>query len=287
MLGFLNIDKPTGMTSHDVVGRVRRVAGMKRVGHAGTLDPLATGVLIVGLGRATRLIEYVMGRPKVYVTTMRLGQSTNTYDADGDIVAERPVKVTDEAIEDALPVFRGQIEQVPPMFSAIKRNGQPLYKLARKGETVERPARSVTIHELEIVSRAGNDVTLRIGCSTGTYIRSLVHDLGELLGCGGHVTMLRRTAVGDFSAETALPLDQLTPDTISQQLLPVDSGIHHIPRFDLNAEQAKLLGFGKQINLSPDQLASGDTLVASYVDGRFFGMLQRRDSVWHPHKLFT
>lgn len=286
MLGFLNIDKPSGMTSHDVVGRVRRVAGMRRVGHAGTLDPLATGVLIVGLGRATRLIEYVMGQRKLYRTTLRLGESTNTYDADGEVVQTRPVAVTDAQLMAALAPFRGEIKQVPPMFSAIKVKGQPLYKLARKGETVERKARRVTIDALSLVSRAGNDVTLEVGCSTGTYIRSLVHDLGESLGCGAHVTMLRRTAIGSFSAETAIQLDHLTPESLTNNLLPVDAGIPHLHRVNLSDEQAKLLGFGKRVTLESLHIPQTTTRLRAYRDDSFFGILERRDALWHPHKLF-
>ena len=285
-LGFLNIDKPQGMTSHDVVSRIRRLAGLKRVGHAGTLDPLATGVLVVGLGRATRLIEYVMGRPKIYRTTVRLGQTTDSYDADGEIVSERLVNVSDEQLEQALQQFRGEIEQIPPMFSAIKRNGQPLYKLARQGVTVERKARQVTISELVVEKREGDTVTLRIGCTTGTYIRSLAHDLGELLGCGGHVTMLRRLAVGDFSAETAPSLDILTPENIRSYLLPIDSGITHLQRYDLNSEEAKLLRFGKQIGLDSAEIPPATQLLRAYHTDSFFGILERRGSIWHPRKLF-
>lgn len=286
MIGFLNIDKPQGITSHDVVGRVRRLAGLKRVGHAGTLDPLATGVLVVGLGRATRLIEYVMGRPKIYRTVVRLGQATDTYDADGDIVSECPVTVSDTLLETTLANFRGSIEQIPPMYSAIKRNGQPLYKLARQGITVERKARQVTVSELVVESREGNDVTLRIGCTTGTYIRSLAHDLGELLGCGGHVTLLRRLAVGDFLAETAPSLDILTPENITSYLLPVDSGIAHIHRYDLTAEEAKLLGYGKQIGLDSADIPQTTQIVRVYHNEQFFGIIERRDLLWHPRKLF-
>ena len=148
--GVLNVDKPIGLTSHDVVNRVRRIAGMRRVGHAGTLDPLATGVLLVCLGRATRLVEYLTGQPKTYLATIRLGQTTNTYDAEGEITAETPVTATAQEIETALADFRGPISQLPPMFSAVKQSGRPLYKLARQGEEVERAPRQVTIYELNL-----------------------------------------------------------------------------------------------------------------------------------------
>ena len=283
MIGFLNIDKPPGITSHDVVARVRRLAAMKRVGHAGTLDPLATGILVVGLGRATRLIEYVVGQPKVYLTTVRLGQTTDTYDADGEIVQERVVNVSDSLLADALDQFQGEIEQVPPMFSAIKREGQPLYKLARQGKTVVRKARRVTIDRLDIVKRVEDDVTLRVGCSTGTYIRSLAHDLGEALGCGGHVVMLRRESVGVFSAETTIPLDLLTPENIQSKLLPIDVAIAYLPRLDLSQKEQRELRFGRRI--AADSSINSD-IVRAYDNGNFLGILQRHGSLWHPHKLF-
>jgi tRNA pseudouridine55 synthase len=200
--GVLCVDKPLGMTSHDVVGRTRRVAGLRRVGHAGTLDPLATGVLLLCLGRAARLIEYLVGHDKVYETTVRLGQTTATYDAEGEVLAERPfLHLTLSQIEAALEAFRGDIVQQPPIYSAIKQGGQPLYKLARQGKTeVARPYRPVTIHELTRLSWEPPHLSLRIACSSGTYIRSLGYDLGEALGCGGHLSALRRLAVGRFWA---------------------------------------------------------------------------------------
>ncbi len=296
LIGFLSIDKPQGVTSHYVVARVRRIAGMRRVGHAGTLDPLATGVLVVGLGRATRLMEYVVGQPKIYLTTMRLGQVTDTFDADGAVLETNQVAVSEQQLIAALAPFRGEIEQVPPMFSAIKRDGQPLYKLARQGKTVERKARQVTIDRLEVVGRDGNDVTLRIGCSTGTYIRSLVHDLGVALGCGAHVVMLRRTAVGSFSAESpfdqpasadprfaAVPLDDLNPNNIARHLLPSDLAIAQLQRIDLSGQDAQALRFGRRISAEKSQKAQ---IIRAYVDDSFLGILRREGDRWHPHKLF-
>lgn len=284
MIGFLNIDKPQGMTSHDVVNRVRRVAGTRKVGHAGTLDPLATGVLIVGVNRATRLIEYIVGQPKTYVTTVRLGQATNTYDADGEILEEREVAVSDKRLDVALSQFRGEIEQIPPMFSAIKQKGKPLYLLARKGEEVERAARRIVIDQLDIVKRDGNDVMLRIGCSTGTYIRSLAHDLGQVLGCGGHVRTLRRERVGEFTVATATPLADLTPENIASKLHPLDIAVAHLPRFDANAEETAMLRVGKQIERRTDL---GELASAYADDGSFLGVLRVRGANWQPHKLFV
>lgn len=284
MVGVLNIDKPQGITSHDVVQRVRRLGGLRRVGHAGTLDPLATGVLVICLGRATRMVEYIMGRPKRYITTIRLGQTTDSYDAEGKITAEAPVTVDQATIEAALAPFRGAIKQIPPMFSALKRNGQPLYKLARQGIEVERPPRDVTIYELKLTAWQAPYVELEIACSTGTYIRSLAHDLGQVLGCGGHITALRRTEVGKFSAETAHKLSDLTPENIEQALQSPESAITHLPRLDLSAAQSKAVLFGQKITR---ETHIGDEIIRAYQpDGQFIGILRAADTLWAPHKVF-
>lgn len=284
MEGILNIDKPSGMTSHDVVSRVRRLTGTRRVGHAGTLDPLATGVLVVCVGQATRLVEYVVGRPKTYETTVRLGQTTNTYDADGKIERTRPVAVTDDQLQVALAPFRGVIEQVPPMYSAIKRNGQPLYKLARQGVTVERAARVVTIYDLQLLGRDGDDVTLRINCSTGTYVRSLAHDLGEALGCGGHVTALRRTRVGLFSAESSIPLGQLSAENVADNLQPLERAVSHLQRVVLNPTQAEAVSHGKLV-ARPADMTDDEFVYAVDNAGRLIGIMQLQDNQLRPHKV--
>lgn len=284
--GMLCVDKPLGMTSHDVVGRVRRVAGLRRVGHAGTLDPLATGVLLLALGRTTRLIEYLVGHDKVYETTVRLGQSTTTYDAEGEVVEERPfLHLTRPHIEEALNQFRGDILQQPPIYSAIKQGGQPLYKLARQGKTdVARPYRPVTIHELTLLSWEAPYLSLRINCSSGTYIRSLGHDLGEVLGCGGHVSALRRLSVGDFGVETAVPLTALTPDNITDYLLPPETAVRHLPRLDLPETAAADILQGKVVDQTepfPAELAR-----AYGPDGQFLGVVAAEDSQWIARKMF-
>ncbi|WP_420640559.1 tRNA pseudouridine(55) synthase TruB [Candidatus Leptofilum sp.] len=284
--GVLCVDKPLGMTSHDVVGRIRRVAGLRRVGHAGTLDPLATGVLVLALGRATRLLEYVVGHDKVYETTIRLGQSTATYDAEGDVVAERPfTHLTLSQIEAALQPFRGDIIQQPPLYSAIKKDGQPLYKLARQGKTdVARPYRPVTIHELTLLSWEPPHLTLRIHCSSGTYIRSLGHDLGEALGCGGHLTALRRPAVGEFGIETAVHLNTLTPENIISHLLPPDTAVRHLPRLDLPETTAADILQGKPLSKTDDLSAK---LVRAYgPEGQFLGVVAAEGKQWRARKMF-
>ena len=287
--GILNIDKPTGMTSHDVVARVRRVAGLRRVGHTGTLDPLATGVLVVCLGKATRLVEYVVGRPKTYEAEIRLGESTNTYDSDGEITAERPLpgNLSLEMLETHLEQFRGQIEQVPPMYSAIKQNGQPLYKLARQGKTVERPKRQVTIYQLDILQWSEASLSVRVVCSAGTYIRSIAHDLGESLGCGAHLTGLRRTAVGEFSTDNAVALDDLAPENVSDHLLAADLAVNHMAELRLDEAQANDLRYGRVI-ADVSGLVTEDALVRAYTpENEFMGLLRGgKDGRWHPHKLF-
>lgn len=286
MEGILNVDKPLQLTSHDVVNRVRRTAGMRRVGHSGTLDPLATGVLLLCLGRATRLAEYVTGLPKTYVATVRLGQTTQTYDAEGEVVAERPfTHLTPTAVTQALASFRGDIWQQPPMYSAVKVDGQRLYKLARQGKQVDRPPRPVTIYELVLEAAALPELTLRVTCSAGTYIRSLAHDLGESLGCGAHLSGLRRTRVGQFDVAAAVPLDTLTTDMLPQTLLPLDTAVAHLPRLDCTAAEADDLLNGRFIpNLSPPSL---DPLARAYdEDGRFIGIVSQTNDAWRPRKMF-
>ncbi len=283
--GILNLDKPTGMTSHDVVNRVRRVAGTRRVGHAGTLDPLATGVLLVCVGRATRLVEYLVGQQKVYEAMIRLGQTTNTYDADGEVIQERPLTFSPQDLENALTQFRGEIEQMPPMFSAIKQDGQPLYKLARQGKEVARKTRQVTIAELSILAWDTPHLTVRVTCSSGTYIRSLAHDLGEVLGCGGHITKLRRMAVGDFAVNTAVSLNDLSPENITSYLLPLDTAVSHLRRLDLTKQDSDDLLQGKQITSQSPQ--PPQTLVRAYnPQAQFIGVVTATDDGWRAKKMF-
>jgi tRNA pseudouridine55 synthase len=206
------IDKPLGITSHDVVGRVRRKFSTKRVGHAGTLDPLATGVLVVAVGPATRFLQYLPLEPKEYVFKVKFGIETTTQDAEGDVVAEKNVPENLLAeIERFLPDFRGSIQQIPPMYSAVKKDGKPLYALARKGETIERDPRNVFIYKYEIVQSEGDEVTFLCECSGGTYVRTLAHDMGQKVGCGAHVIELRRTRVGGFTIDCATQLEDATP----------------------------------------------------------------------------
>lgn len=284
--GILNIDKPQRFTSHDVVSQVRRLSYTRRVGHAGTLDPLATGVLLVCLGRATRLIEYLAEHPKTYETTLCLGQETDTYDAEGTIVATRAVTVTAADVAAALPRFRGNIQQTPPMFSAIKQDGQPLYKLARRGIEVERPARWIRIEELALLSYQLPFITLRVVCSTGTYIRSLAHDLGQALGCGSYVTALRRTAVGPFKVSQAVPLAELTPENMKTAMLSSDQAVHHLPLLALSPMEVAHLCQGRRLPRQPRHPHA--PLARAYDQaGNFVGIVAAEDDEWQPRKVFA
>ncbi len=275
--GLVVVDKPAGLTSHDVVARVRRLAGTRRVGHAGTLDPMATGVLLVGVGRATRLLGHLALTEKAYDAVVRLGEATTTDDAGGEPVARSSAAgLTDEQIRDALGRFRGRIEQVPSSVSAVKVDGQRAYKRVRAGEDVVLPPRPVTIHHLEAgpSSRAGEvvDVPLTVRCSSGTYIRALARDLGAALGVGGHLTALRRSAVGPFGVHEATTLDELagcfrvTPMAeVARRCFPV---------VDLDAEQVATVAHGR-----PLQVATGSTEpVAVFApDGSFLALYQQQD----------
>jgi tRNA pseudouridine55 synthase len=231
--GILLIDKPSGLTSHDVVNRARRATKIRQAGHAGTLDPMATGVLVVCLGQATRVSEYLLGHDKAYHATIRLGVETNTYDADGEVVATREVNADRAEVERALAHFVGEIQQVPPMYSAIKRDGQKLYELARQGIEIEREARSVIVHSIDLRDYHAPDATIDVRCAAGTYIRSIAHDLGAALGTGGHLIDLRRTAAGPFTIDQTIALDAF--ETVAREdrwetlLRPIDEALNDWP----------------------------------------------------------
>lgn len=256
--GILNLDKPHGPTSHDVVDRVRALTGIQRVGHAGTLDPLATGVLVICVGRATRVAEYLMvpeyGARKVYRARIRLGTATDTYDAEGRVVAEAPVEVTRAQVEAALMHFRGAIMQVPPMYSALKQQGMPLYKLARRGIKVARDARQVEVYCLELTAWEPPELVLEMTCSPGTYVRALANDLGQALGCGGHLTALTRLASGDFHLDDATTLDALAQAVSAgcwrDLLYPLDAALSRFPVLQLDAAVARRLCLGQAIPTS-------------------------------------
>lgn len=294
IFGFLNIDKPPGMTSHDVVAIVRKGIGDKKVkvGHAGTLDPMATGVLIVCVGHATRLSEYVMHQTKIYEATIHLGITTATYDAEGDVVATDQRSVDQTQIEAVLPQFRGEIEQVPPMYSAIKQGGKKLYELARQGKTVDRPPRSVTIHQLDLHNWNFPIFDLTVSCSAGTYIRSLAHDMGQAVEVGGHLSALRRTQSGYFTADEAVPLDDLrlsfTGQTWQNHLIPVENALMDIPRLDLDEEAVKIVQDGGFIPRDEDNKAP---LLRAYTpNNQFIALMEphpKYSHYWKPKKVFV
>jgi tRNA pseudouridine55 synthase len=287
MHGFLNIDKPAGMTSHDVVAHIRRAAQQKRVGHAGTLDPAATGVLVVALGNATRLIEYVQdSTSKRYLATVQLGATTTTDDAEGAVLATAAVPPLDRtALEQALEPFRGEIMQVPPMYSALHHQGRRLHELAREGLVVERAARPVTIERLELLDWTSPLLTLDIMCSKGTYIRSLAHDLGESLGCGAHLQALRRTAVGAFLIEHATPLGLLKENSrnIMSTLLPPEIAVADWPVITLGAEALRQVRNGLAIVRTG---TDADRARAHGPEGDLVALLVRAGDLWKPEKVF-
>lgn len=257
MNGILLVDKPAGITSHDVVDRIRRAAGTRRVGHTGTLDPGATGLLVLCLGAATRLSEHLTGLDKVYEGAMRLGIVTDSYDLDGKVVAESPVpaNLTMADIQHACDRFAGEIMQVPPMVSAVKVGGERLYKRARQGEVVERAPRQVTVWEFRVLSYEAPDARIRVKCTRGTYVRSLCYDVGQALGCGATLASLRRTFVGQFSVEDALPVDQFADrDRVASRLKPIETALT-LPSVTVGSASRGAVLSGAALN--PDDLIGG------------------------------
>ena len=240
MDGIVIVDKPQDWTSQDVTARLRRVFNTRRIGHGGTLDPMATGVLPVFVGRATRGVEFFEHAEKTYETVLRLGLTTDTEDITGTVLTEATVSVTDEQVEGALDAFRGEIMQVPPMYSALKVNGQKLCDLARKGKTVERQPRPITIYELQLLERGENTLRLRVRCSKGTYIRTLCKDIGEALGCGGCMESLRRVSAGEYTIDETVPLQELLDTAQPEKYLrSVDTMFRNYPSLTLTANQEK------------------------------------------------
>ena len=236
--GLLLVDKPHGITSHDAVSRVRRSLGIRKVGHSGTLDPLATGLLVMGVGRGTRLLRFLSEFPKLYEGTGVLGVETTTLDAEGDIVRGAPVAVTEPELRAAVASFVGDIEQAPPAYSAVKVGGERSYKAARRGEAVDSPSRRVHVYAFNVRRFDPPRFDFRVRCSGGTYVRSLVADVGHALECGAHVTALRRTAVGPFGVEEARPPDDPGP------LLPLERAVEHLAAVTLHEEEARVAAHG-------------------------------------------
>jgi tRNA pseudouridine55 synthase len=270
MDGVLVVDKPAGMTSHDVVDRVREVLETRKVGHGGTLDPDATGVLLIGVGRATRLLSYAQAGRKRYLATARFGVTTSTQDSSGEVLEERPVRLTGAAIEGALVSLRGEIDQVPPMVSAVRMGGERLYRKARRGEEVERLPRRVTVYSLHLIDFDGFDcATLDVLCSGGTYVRTLIADLGEALGCGAHLEDLRRTQAGSFTEADAVSIDELKVE----DLRPLVDAVGDLPRLEVDAADAERVAHGQA--LDADGAPKEGRFVAVVRDGNLLAVYAR------------
>lgn len=288
-MGFLNINKPAGWTSHDVVAKVRRFlrqeTGLKKVGHAGTLDPMATGVLLLCIGDATRLSDYVMHGIKQYRAIVQFGETTDTYDAEGEILKTRDAThLTEQHILDILPQFTGQLAQIPPMYSAIKQNGKKLYELAREGKEVVRPPRDITIHQLELIDSDPPCFTLDVTCSAGTYIRSLAYDMGNALETGAHLAGLIRTRSGTFSLDEAVSIETVLEASDWEQYLtaPYDA-LSDYASITLSDEQTAALRHGKFI---PRTDNIPDPVMAYLPDKRLAAILATRDTLWKPRRVF-
>ena len=290
--GVFLLDKPQGMSSNDIMQKVKRIFQANKAGHTGALDPLATGMLPICLGEATKFSQFLLDADKRYLVTAKLGERTDTSDAEGQIVKTHEVKVKTPEILTALEQFRGDILQVPTMFSALKHNGKPLYEYARQGITVEREARPITIFELNFIEYNAPYLTLEVHCSKGTYIRTLVDDLGEVLGCGAHVTMLRRTAVADYPTEKMLDWHALQslaePQDLSlldALLLPIDTAVAKLPALTLNESQTQGIGFGQRIKFDNPNRLQGQVRLFSH-ENRFLGVaVIDENNVIRPQRL--
>ena len=283
MNGIVIVDKPADWTSQDVVSKLRGVFKTRRIGHGGTLDPMATGVLPVFVGRATRGVEFFEHAEKTYIATLRFGITTDTEDITGTVLEQRPVEVTEEQLEEALCNFRGEISQIPPMYSAVKIGGQKLYELARKGKEVQRESRKVTIFRLECQEFTGTEAKLLAHCSKGTYIRTLCKDIGERLGCGGCMAALRRISAGAYTEEEAVKLEDLVAaERPEKYLRPVDSMFAQYPKTVLTEKQEKRCRNGNSFSLS---LADG-TYRAYSAGGEFLMLAKVENGVMSTVKSF-
>ncbi|HET7312064.1 MAG TPA: tRNA pseudouridine(55) synthase TruB [Mycobacteriales bacterium] len=288
--GLVVVDKPAGWTSHDVVARIRRLAGTRRVGHAGTLDPMATGVLVVGIGKATRLLGHLAAHDKDYDATIRLGVTTTSDDADGDVLTTTDAGAVNEAaLRAAMVALTGDLEQVPSAVSAVKVDGVRAYAKVRAGETVDLKPRSVHVARFELRDRRGDDLDVGVTCSTGTYVRALARDLGAALGVGAHLTALRRTRVGGIGLDRARTLEQLeelsADGSFSSAIIPLAEAVATaFPRWDVSADDARRIGLGQR--LPPVGLPAG--LVGAFApDGVLVALVEERNDAVRPTVVFT
>jgi tRNA pseudouridine55 synthase len=287
--GVLLVDKPIGPTSHDVVSRVRKASNMKRVGHAGTLDPFASGLLLILLGQSTRLSEYLLGLDKVYDARARLGIETTTHDPEGEVVTEVEdlSSVTREGVEEVLDGFRGEILQEPPVYSAKKVKGEAAHRRVRRGEVVELEKARVTIHQIALASLDLPELDFQTRCSSGTYIRALGRDLGRGLGVGAHLTALRRTAIGDFSVEDALSLEDLDQiDDVATRLVPPSEALAHLPSVAVSDGEALKLKQGQFLPLESPDLPEGEA-VRILLNGELLAIGERNGDHLRPRKVLA
>ena len=295
--GMINVYKEKGFTSHDVVAKLRGICKQKKIGHTGTLDPDAVGVLPVCLGCATRLCDMLTDKDKEYVAVLRLGITTDTQDATGKVLAEKEVSVSEEEVRAVIASFEGEQLQIPPMYSALKVNGKKLYELAREGKEIERKARPIVVHEIEILSENMPEFTIRVKCSKGTYIRTICHDIGQKLSCGGAMVSLKRTKVGNFGIEDAYTLSQIEDmakeGKLCEILLPVEKVFEKLPEIRVKETAMKALLNGNQLKKEEILMLSDEALKAEEVrvygaDGRFYGVYgyQEGRKLFCPIKMF-
>jgi tRNA pseudouridine55 synthase len=292
--GILNINKPPGVTSFHVVSRVRRLTGIRKIGHAGTLDPMASGVLPICIGRATRMVEYLLDQPKTYRGRIRFGVATDTYDSEGQVTAERDASALEgQAVEWTLGRFAGDIDQVPPMYSALKRDGRPLYEYAREGKRIDLPPRPVRVYSIELIDFEAPYAEIAVECGRGFYVRSLAHDLGEALGCGAHLAELTRTRSGPFSLEEATPLNALeaetSPGSWEQNLFATDRAVERLPAMILGEANSFETRHGRPISFTSEaEPEVSRRVIRAYSDaGDFLALLEQASgSSWRARKVF-
>ena len=286
--GVVLLDKPLGLSSNQAMQRVKHLYQAEKAGHTGSLDPLATGLLPICLGEATKFANFLLDADKSYLATVKLGITTTSADAEGEVIAQKPVDVTLKQVESVLHQFIGDIEQTPPIYSALKVDGKPLYAYARAGQEVEIKSRYVSIHQIHLEHFEADELVFTVTCSKGTYIRTLAQDIGAKLGCGAHLKGLRRLTSGTFDLQDALPLEvlsELSLEELDAKLLPIDIKIQHLPKLTLNAEQTDIIQHGQAIK--PNQEIIFNEFIRLYdMSGEFIGLAQKQaDGKLHPKRL--
>lgn len=286
--GVVLLDKPLGLSSNQAMQRVKHLYQAEKAGHTGSLDPLATGLLPICLGEATKFANFLLDADKSYLATVKLGITTTSADAEGEVIAQKPVDVTLQQVESVLHQFIGDIEQTPPIYSALKVDGKPLYAYARAGQEVEIKSRYVSIHQIHLEHFEADELVFTVTCSKGTYIRTLAQDIGAKLGCGAHLKGLRRLTSGTFDLKDALPLEvlsELSLEELDAKLLPIDIKIQHLPKLTLNAEQTDIIQHGQAIK--PNQKIIFNEFIRLYdMSGEFIGLAQKQaDGKLHPKRL--